>query len=151
MAQEQWMQLLQEAATRKKSEQASGRPSGQEPTQTQQGGPFTWEFKMKGQGPASPPAPPMAAGQPGMAPQPMGAPQPMQGQAQMDPERRRSAATGLASLLQARGARRPLGPTLQQAPVDPNAQYRALHQMAMQPQGQGMPQQAALDALTRRG
>ena len=147
MAQEQWMQMLQDAASRRQADKEAGRPPSQQP---QQGGPMTWEFKMKGQGPASPSAPPMGAGQPGMAPQPMGAPQPMQGQAQMDPERRKMAAMGLASLLQARGARRPLGPTLQQAPVDPNAQYRALHQMATQPQGQGMPQQAALDALVRR-
>lgn len=149
MAQEQWMQLLQEAATRRKSEQASGRTSGQQPVQTQQGGPFTWEFKMKGQGPASPGQPAMAGGSQAGAPQMMGAPQPMQGQTQMDPERRRMAAMGLASLMQSRGARRPLGPTLERAQVDPNAQYRALHQMAMQPQGQGMPQQAALEALTR--
>ena len=140
--QQNWMQQLQEMAARRAGQgteykqPAPGAESGAPP--------FTWELKVKGQGSEFMPSIPGQGASPAPGPAPGmagGAPPPM------TPERqqKRQRAKGLLLAAQKAGVQMPFGQSGRQA--DPNAQYAALGDMAIQPQAQGGARDATLGNL----
>lgn len=140
--QQNWMQQLQEMAARR----AGQGTEYKQPMPGAESGapPFTWELKVKGQGTESMPMIPGQGASPAPGPAPGmagGASRPMT----PDRERKRTAAKALLAAARQAGVQMPFGGSGRQ--VDPNAQYAALGDMAMQPQAQGGARDATLGNL----
>lgn len=140
MAEQSWLQNLEQMAARR-APQATEYKQPAAPGPQDGSPPFTWKLEVKGQGAQYMPTMPGAGPAPGQAPpQPQRSPQ--------EQQRRRNSAKGLLLAAKRAGIQMPFGKAGRvRPPVDQNAQYAALGNMAMQPQAQGGARQAALGNL----